>query len=406
MASFRDSVGSALGQLACSASRGYRTLTQGNPLAGALLGGAVPEIGSYLLERLYCPRDPYDEPYRPAPCPIEYGVTVTWQITGHPNPAFNTNYERFGRVYGPIGAATWARQDVDGPGGREVYFISLTHNGFVVPAVGQIPTRQPWSGPGEFHELARLVILGVDAVPIDPTADNSCLSDRRDIPYDPADYTYDVDINYDIDSTNVIIPFVAVVGLLYVDADFNLKMPVTFNLRPTVNLSPSFNFSFDASLNLTTGDTEINWYQDREPGEPPAPLPPSAQPPAPSPNNPQPPSPPDVPNPEPDPADPDGERVIIAAIVTTTAFEFSETTGVIYQGDNPDIYIPTMGYISFGISAATGGRGWTTDIPVKNKQAYIPCPVLSGASSVKGTPKAGVTWTITPVYGLPIAIGD
>lgn len=398
MVGFRDAVGAALGQLACSASRGYRSLTQGNPLAGALLGGAIPEIGSYLLERLYCPRDPYDEPYRPAPCPIEYGVTVTWQITGHPNPALNTNYERFGRVYGPIGTASWARQDVDEPGGRQVYFISLVHNGFVVPPAGQSPTRQPWSGPGEFDELARLVILGVNAVPVDPLADNECLEDRRDTPYDPADYTYDIDIVYDIGGPNIIIPFIAVVGLLYVDADFNLKMPVTFNLRPTLNFSPSFNFNFQADLNLTTGDTEINWYTDRAPGQPPSPIPPAPRPPAPSPTGPAPPVPPGIPEPEPAPDDPEGARVIVAALVTSTVdFPNNEATEIL-QGDNPNLFVPSLGVISFASRSDITSFGWTTDLPVKNLRSYIPCPIPEGASAVKGTPRTGVEWVITPIY--------
>lgn len=112
-----------------------------------------------------------------------------------------------------------------------------------------------------------------------------------------------------------------------------------------------------------------------------------------------PPNPPDVPDDvlPPSPNDPEDEprRVIRGVIVTTT--ETPEDFGVVFQDDNPDIYIPNLGYVNFQIAVGPT-TAWTVDLPVKNLRCFIPCEWEGGAIAVRGTPRSGVTWILSEVY--------
>ena len=81
--------------------------------------------------------------------------------------------------------------------------------------------------------------------------------------------------------------------------------------------------------------------------------------------------------------------------VTTVTDESRGT--VIDQLDTPDIIAPNLGFIQFAI-AVSNKIGWTVDIPVKNHRFFCECPWIGGAIDVRGTPRAGVEWIITPVY--------
>lgn len=81
--------------------------------------------------------------------------------------------------------------------------------------------------------------------------------------------------------------------------------------------------------------------------------------------------------------------------MTTTHLDGNETT--LEQQDNPAIYIPATGYVQFLIQVGNSSA-WTNDIAVKNLRAFIPCPWDAGAVEVKGTPRYGNQFTVTPVY--------
>lgn len=93
------------------------------------------------------------------------------------------------------------------------------------------------------------------------------------------------------------------------------------------------------------------------------------------------------------------ERRIIGVVVTTTQIEGTPVTEIYQDGGNPDVFAPDLGLVSFAIAAGDTLGGWTADQRVKNSRTYIPCPAPQGANDVKGTPRSGVTWTLTPVYG-------
>lgn len=203
-------------------------------------------------------------------------------------------------------------------------------------------------------------------------------------PYPP----YEVPVNYDDDDGNSFsIPIVLVFAPVRIELNGNLTVPFR------VTIDPTFNATFNGTINLNTGGININF---NSPNYAPSPLP--------NPDNfdtPDdiPPYPPDVPNgiapPSSQNPDDDTEQVIRACIVTVT--EVDDFTSVIYQDANPDVYVPDLGLISFAI-ATKKGVAWTSDIRVKNRRQFIPCPWEGGALAVRGTPREGVTWTITRVY--------
>lgn len=204
--------------------------------------------------------------------------------------------------------------------------------------------------------------------------------------YDRPDFTFnyspdfgpDIEINGNLTFSRPTINF-----------DGNLNIPVRINLG---GLNPSFN----GQLNLNGPFLQFNF------GNPNYAPSPSPGPDDYTPGNDSPEPPPDVPNPvlppSPDNPEPDTTAIIRGCIVTVS--NVSESAGVIFQDDNPDIYIPNLGYVAF-LVAVGNTTAWTVDLPVKNKRCLIPCPWDGGAIAVRGTPREGVTWTVTEVVALP-----
>lgn len=222
-------------------------------------------------------------------------------------------------------------------------------------------------------------------------------------PYDPSDYTYDIDIFYDERDTGdiYIIPVRFTLGEINFNANLDLVIPVNINLKPQFNFDPNLDINFDLDFNFNTGDINIRppTPPDRDP--PRLPPPPKYDPPGSDDDDPSPPpTPPDVPDPPPQDDDPQLRRVIVGAIVTVNDPMEASKVGQLGQDSNPDVFYPDLGLVSFQIRHRRG-VGWTEDIRVKNVRQFIPCPWGGGAIDVKGTPRDNATMTVTPVYGYP-----
>lgn len=196
----------------------------------------------------------------------------------------------------------------------------------------------------------------------------------RDVPYQ------------DNDGNNFTIPIILVFAPVRVNIDGTLNVPFR------IQLDPEFNVEFNGTLNINNGNINFNFGNPNiAPG--PFPQPDDFD----SPDN-TPGYPPTVPNSispiSPTPAEPETKEVIRAVIVTVTANTSAST--VIYQDNNPDIYAPDLGFINFAISV-DNAVAWTSNIPVKNFRNFIQCDWEGGAIEVRGTPRPGVAWTITPI---------
>lgn len=191
-------------------------------------------------------------------------------------------------------------------------------------------------------------------------------------------------------TTNNSVNVTTAVTLTY--APFRVHIDGTINVPFRLRLDPSINVDVNGNLNLSTGDVNIHFGNPN--------FSPSSDPNQDSYDTPDdvPDYPPTVPNSiapiPPQPDTPSTEAVIRAVIVTVTAYDSNAT--IIPQDLNPDIYAPNLGFVNFAI-ATKGAIAWTSDIAVKNFRNFIPCPWEGGAIQVRGTPRPGVTWDITPV---------
>lgn len=184
-----------------------------------------------------------------------------------------------------------------------------------------------------------------------------------------------------------------------IDVDINLRFGSP-TITPTGQLNipirvdiGELGISFGGNVNMNDGDVTYN-FNNQNYSRNGTPTPDAFESPDDTPE-----VPPSVPEPSFPPSieddDDETQRIIRACIVTSSYSNGSLTQ--IGQGDNPDIFAPNLGCINF--YCAIGSRvAWTEDIPVKNLRQIIQCPFDGGAIEVKGTPRPGVTWTITPVY--------
>lgn len=182
-------------------------------------------------------------------------------------------------------------------------------------------------------------------------------------------------------------------GFAYIDLDADFKIPVKVDVGG-ISFNGNFNFDkgafeFDFSrdiINNNGGDVNI-----RNPDNDGRELPDS-----------DPDAPDRIDDVEPDPdviEDDEREdddtversRIVAARVVVNQTGNFVDE---LFQNRNPNIAIPNYGYIQFFIQTGETEGGWTADIPVKNKNHYIPCPVPEGALFVRGTPRNGVNWSI------------
>lgn len=364
------------------------------------------------LFRSVCNREPPPPP--PGLGPNEAQCSLVYQI-------FFTGYEilreeptrvsnRSDAVWGPINSFRYATT----PGGEPNFQFEVLCRGR-----GSAPTPAPvwevlftsiFSRP-----RAVSMYVQVDSIsPLNGQPDNCGPPTRPLPPFLPGADRRPVVIPYiDASGNQVNLVGFAALGAAFVDADLNISFPVSFNLRPSFSLNPSASFNIDVNFNLGGKPPVVS--PPYEPGPLPRnPTSPTDRTPLPrNPWQPRLPSGPDDSEPEPDPttpAPPPGipddpprtpptRRAIIGAIVTTTSIPSGSSPSVVFQGDNPDVYVPDLGLISFRISAGNGVTGWTEDIRIKNRRQFVPCPWPQGAVEVKGTPRGDIQFIVSPVYG-------
>lgn len=352
--------------------------------AGAEYRGVSASVNILrFLQRLTCDREPDPEEYGPpfsgGQCSgVAYDVTVFYEVfsagvlidtdtrTLRPNGAVYSVVPVFDNELPGTSYQIQLRVDPATNSGNAFYNVSAGSGG------------GPYSGSATIVSVVRVDGLPDTCGDPDPQLPPSAPGDRTF----PTSYTYtnNEGDTIDVDAT---IRY----GDISVDVNGDLQIGgrIEFTGDP---FSPEINFNYNFSAGEGTfkpgnpnyppsGNANGDGYGSEDAPPYPPSVPNSIAPP--SPNNPE----------------DDSVQVIRAVIVTVTA-NSSDATGI-FQGTNPDIFAPNLGFINFGI--ATGGViSWTSDIPVKNYRNFIACPWEGGALQVRGTPRGGVSWTLTPVY--------
>lgn len=384
MATFRESVLTGIRNAFCTylgTAEGFFSSLPRAPLAAGELFPAIPIATTRFARRFLCDREPppsSDPPFSGGQCAgVAYDVTVFYEVRSN-GVVIDTDT----RTLRPNGEILGVVPVLDNTPPGTSYQIQLRvnpdtngGNSFFNVSAG--------SGGDNYTATASIVsIVRVDGLPDDcgqplPEPTN---------PPQPSP-VIDIDINYedaDGNSFNLVLPIV------FAPVRVNLEGQLTVPFR--VSIDPTFEVNANGEININTGDINFNFKNIN--------LPPGGtenQDDYESPDD-VPDYPPTVPNSiipvPPQPDEPSTSTVIRAVIVTVTSYDSNAT--VIFQGDNPDIYAPNLGFVNFGISIGNA-VAWTSDIPVKNFRNFLECNWPGGAIAVRGTPRPGVTWTLTPV---------
>jgi len=344
-----------------------------------------------LAQRITCNREPspvYNPSFTGGQCDTLYGVEGSGVVNATPpnNPIEWTNIA--GNVRGPISGIAYEVLGNDILGfvyGQPT--IAVPDGRFQIAAFANAIPNGFTPGTIQINYVARQ-----DALP------DNCGNARPPIPpSEPGDRTTDNSFTY-IDNSEVEhnINSVVTYGDIITNIEGDTIIPFQMTIEsPIDNINNNYPFTFNGTLNLQNGDVNYNFGNPNySPGKQPSPDDYQTDPDIPD-------VPEDVPiaTEPPDANEPDEEtqEIMIGVIVTVTNDDTYST--VIYQDDNPDIYAPTLGYVNFQV-AIQGDVAWTSDQPVKNKRNLILCPWDKGAIAVRGTPRAGVEWTLSPVRAL------
>lgn len=374
-------------------------------LAGALWDAAVgaangfdftPDQFGNFASRLTCnkPPDPQEDERPPTCWPKDYRIdyTVNYKDLDE-DPVVNLTLTSFVTVRGPIKGYEWEFQGQSDRGPAGLY---VNHG---VPGDPNGTARTFMFGAGSPND-------GNFSFTVDGVTDlspNTPCSLPPVIPpptYNPGDWTGTTNINFTyIDGLDLTIPVAFFIGLAKIDINGELVVPVNLDFSPNINIDPTFDFNIDVHIPIGGGEPRVlppnkGPSTGPDPGNPPVPRPDDFEP------VPQPPSkPPSVPDPG-NPTKPDTTEycVIRAAVVTTTSVSDRASPTIIGQDQNPDIYAPSLGYINFAYRFGNGSVAWGEDLPVKNLRQFFEVSWPAGAVDVKGTPKPGILWSITPIW--------
>lgn len=373
---FRDEIVDGIRNAFCSAleiQQNYYGWLGQNPFA---VSGRLAEQFFATAYRLACNREPPDQPapeFTGGQCPgVVYNIIVDIYACVTAGCATDPNYN-IGNYTGPISYVRGGFQPGSGWGA------------FVGVSTGEAFFLLSSAGPTAYtsFDTVNIRCTRVDGLP------DTCGNPPPPVPTpDPGFNQPSINITYTDNSSNdVTLP----VNFIFAPVRVNLKGQFTVPVRINVG---DIDLQLGGDINLSTGDIEINFGNPNynRNGQP---TPDSF-----TPGNDLPDNPPSVPEPvTPPPIDSNNSsttRIIRACIVTVTEMD-SQTVTLIVQGDNPDIYAPSLGFINFEVAVGQN-TAWTADIPIKNLRQIVECPITSGAIAVAGTPRQGVTWELHPVY--------
>lgn len=349
---------------------------------GPFVTARYAQLVTAVAYRLLCNREPPPEPDPPftgGQCPTRYTVNynVTYDTRAIPPPNIVTDPKSATLVWGKIKGIRVQQGTTD-----QVFIIggsssdpdaTVDYPGFsVVQASGQ-----------GILSAAITSVVRTDGLP-DTCGDPPIPTPTPTPGYNETDINIIYTDNSD-DDVSLSVPFI------FAPITVNLKGELTVPIRIDVG---DVDFQLGGDINLSTGGIDIN-FGNRNYNRNGQPNPDSYECPTDTPG-----IPPTVPEPVLPPSPNDSEdsttRVLRGVIVTVTSIEPGVST-LIFQGSNPDLYVPDLGFVQFQVAIGTRSA-WLRDVPVRNQRHFIPCEWEAGAISVRGTPRPGVEWTLSEVY--------
>lgn len=300
---------------------------------------------------LFCDRPPFPEPGgQPATgqCPVRYNVTLTFDQVGLEGEYLATQ--------------TYSRDFVLGPiGGIVKQGAYATKKLGVSSAEGFVVVVENTAAEVDYANARDLIVVRRDGL-----ADN-CGGDVPPVypPLLPGDTTVDIDVN---NSTGPVFFFPPILNI-----NGDLSVPFNFDVGGV---------ELNGELQLNTGDINLNF--GGQPTDPPIPK-------LPTPDDNPPPG--DMDDPEPEKL----ANIIGVIVISTRTTDLSVTE--VPQSVMPDIYIPRLADVSFQIRIGNKTH-WTSDIPVKSRNAWIPLLGEISAIDVGVQSRRGWTHSATPVRAI------
>lgn len=382
MADFSDSLKSAIRSAVCTytrrAANGVSWLKNTLSLDDGYPIGPTQGWRGLLCDDPYVDESENEYPYLGGQCSnVRYVWDVTYErVTNPPGCSVSlsddsgtladSNFE----IWGPITNVELHSLVTNDPCGIDFYTqIRIScHDRFGNP----VTYDSLIFGSRRIVKITSLVFSRFDGQP------DTCGNPNPSIPEFPdTGDTINFDFSYVDESNNVVnrnvnlTLFAPIVGSFNnVFAPIRVELP-DFVLDGTIQITPT------VEINLGPAD------RDKGPGSPEGP-----------------PLPPPEPEDDPPDNDDDSDRVIIGVVVRAET-DGQERATEIYQANSPTIFAPRLGNVNF-VVVHGGVSSYTADIPIKNRNQYIPCPEPRGAVGVRITPESGVTITRRLIRGKPL----
>jgi hypothetical protein len=193
-------------------------------------------------------------------------------------------------------------------------------------------------------------------------------------PTDPRPTLPDVDVDFP-GLPSITIPLIPVVGIVNVNVDGKITVPVTVNASFDLG-GQSFDIDFNFDVDLGNPDAEPTVPPTEPPLDPDdRPAPPDCPPPpdcAPGDEEDEEPDEPPI-----DPEDPEDEKeqeIKSVRVMSIVNPERSPATEILMTGGAPNIFAPRIGSVKFVYAVVPGVVAWSTDIDVKASNQIIPAP--------------------------------
>jgi len=370
VATFLEAVGQAARSAYCFALGNFDTGARA--LGRVALGAAAVSRVSGALRAQLCNDSPDpipgDPPFEGGQCEAVY-TAVFQTVSG--SGALSNPFTR--RIRGPIGGT---RIFQDGASFQAQVFcrginINASNCGALTqgePAFRGVGVGGSSLEGGQLNILSATICSGTD----------NCGDPDPIAPPPGVIFAPEVDVTYvDEGDNNITVPVNFVFAPVFVDLDGSLTVPLNFdaggvNFTGNLTVAPEFN------LNIRPEGIT------RPPGQP---------------DNPDAPGEPGDPGDEPEEREPD-DPLIIGVLVFSDVDEDAKPSSILFD-KGPNLYVPRLADVQFAI-AVGDDVGWTSDLPVKSTQAYIPCPAPQGAIDVRVSAQPGVEARFTPVRGQPL----
>lgn len=350
MATFGEAVGDAVRAGVCSliaedpnaVALLERTGLSGNPLAAA--GRAFRLAFCSNNDTLGNPPN-----YSGGQCPVQYNLTATVSYTAFGNPRTDS----FGadKGVGPLSNWRWVPS---ANGQKFEIYVDTADKGTVL--VG-----------GDFYDAGTSVVFTPTPTRVDGNPDNCGDEPTTFPPPTEGPIEQPINITFEDNSTTTNLDGSLRVYAPIIAPTFSPRIPFRLNLGG-LSLNGELGLDGEVDLNFDFGTGAGSGEGPPEP-------------------------------PEGNPPDPDTS--IIGAYVSVVS-DTGQTTTVLYNDSNPDLYLPRCGIIQF-LQPVGSDYAWSGDIPIKTSPQWVPCPSPGYASRIAFTATLGVVLEVRAVYGRPPA---